>query len=225
MHSTSLIFIAVLFVGSTIAGDPDCEKQQYWPNVYDCSKYYECNTEGEKVEMQCPADLLWNPLLTTCDRPENVDCSWTVGPTQPTTPPTTPTTTPTTRATTLPTVDPSLRCDKDGEYFPDTTNCQAFYECIDGVKQHDICPDPLLWNVHVPGCTVDSDCSQVYGTTPVYCDNGSLTGDVDDCHRFFICQNNHWVGPLQCPNDLYWSEKSKGCVKIEDSDCPKVAKK
>ncbi|XP_072388772.1 peritrophin-44-like isoform X2 [Diabrotica undecimpunctata] len=224
MKSTSLIFIAVLFVGST-RGDPDCEKQQYWPNVYDCSKYYECNTEGEKVEMQCPADLLWNPLLTTCDRPENVDCSWTVGPTQPTTPPTTPTTTPTTRATTLPTVDPSLRCDKDGEYFPDTTNCQAFYECIDGVKQHDICPDPLLWNVHIPGCTVDSDCSQVYGTTPVYCENGSLTGDVDDCHRFFICQNNNWVGPLQCPNDLYWSEKSKGCVKIEDSDCPRSSVK
>ncbi|XP_050505117.1 peritrophin-48-like isoform X3 [Diabrotica virgifera virgifera] len=188
-----LLFIAVLFVGSTTARDPDCDKHQYWPDVHDCSKYLECNPKGEKIEMSCPAGLWWNPLLTTCDNPENVDCK--------------------------PVPNKSLGC-TEGEYFPDTSNCQAFYECINGAKQRQLCPDPLLWNVHLPGCTTSSDCSQVV-PTPTTCTEGDLTGDVDDCHRFFICKNDKWVGPLQCPNDLYWSEKAKGCVDIKDSDCQK----
>ncbi|XP_050505108.1 probable chitinase 10 isoform X7 [Diabrotica virgifera virgifera] len=162
MHCSSIIFVAVLFVGGTIA--------------------------------------------------------WTVGPTESTAPPTPAPTTANPTGTTIP---PWLRCDVNGEYFPDTTNCQAFYECINNVKQHMICPDPLLWNVHLPGCTESSDCSQIEtSTTPASCTNGDMKADVNSCHYFYICESNQWEGPIQCPVELYWSASKRGCVKIEDSDCP-----
>uniref|UniRef100_A0A6P7G5P0 Peritrophin-48-like isoform X2 n=1 Tax=Diabrotica virgifera virgifera TaxID=50390 RepID=A0A6P7G5P0_DIAVI len=117
-------------------------------------------------------------------------------------------------------VDLSEQCNKEGEYFPDRTNCQAFYECINGEKKHNICPDPLLWNVHIPGCSINSDCSQVStSTTAAYCEDGDLTDDPANCNIFFICEGHRWIGPYNCPKDLYWSEKTKGCVQRQDSDC------
>ncbi|KAJ3664247.1 hypothetical protein Zmor_008431 [Zophobas morio] len=59
--------------------DPDCP----WPSpdrylfVYpgDCTKYLEC-VYGEKVVMDCPDGLWFNPTLLVCDYPYHSGCAW-----------------------------------------------------------------------------------------------------------------------------------------------------
>jgi len=243
---TSSFAYSVQDVTTAPPEDPDClGDERYWPDIYDCAKYFACNAQNIKVEMKCAEGTLWNQLLKTCDNPQNVDCSWTVTSTEGSTvPPTemsttqsptiepTPTSEPATGTTgNPPTVDPSFLCDTELEYFPDPYDCRGFYQCLHGVKEREECPEPLMWDVRITGCSISSDCSQVVSTTtsttpdgtttpkPHVCENGDLTGDSLDCHRFFYCQNNKWTGPLQCPADLYWSQTKKGCVVLAESDC------
>ncbi|XP_056642648.1 probable chitinase 10 [Diorhabda sublineata] len=214
----STTFVIILFACSGQAQvdiDPDCEIQQYWPNIYDCSKFYECNAAGEKQEKQCPDGTLWNQNKQTCDMPYSTDCSWTV---------TTDSTYETTTSSAS-TVDPQWKCDVEGEFFPDTEDCRGFYECKRGIKQHNYCTVPLLWNVNIEGCSTQSDCSQVVTTTEATttttsrCTNGDFKIDPKDCHQFYYCENNIWTGPVACPADLYWSEHLQSCVKKSESDC------
>ncbi|KAJ8924986.1 hypothetical protein NQ315_001151 [Exocentrus adspersus] len=46
----------------------------YLPDPQDCNKYYEC-IFGQTITSQCPASLLWNRYVFTCDYPEHVKCN------------------------------------------------------------------------------------------------------------------------------------------------------
>ncbi|XP_072388786.1 protein obstructor-E-like isoform X1 [Diabrotica undecimpunctata] len=213
--------------------DPDCTDGQntFYPYPYDCKMFYEC-LDYKRYLLSCPGDFMWNQKLNKCDQKDAVDCSHII-------PEPESTSAAPQHSTAIPdqsTVDPDLYCDEDLEYFADPYNCQGYYQCLNGIKQHEFCNEGLLWNVHIPGCDEESDCSQLLvstevtgaptalpteGTTASVCQEGDRNEYIPDCHRFYECENNRWIGPLQCPSDLYWSQEIKQCVTIEQSDCNK----
>nr|QAX32945.1 peritrophic matrix protein C3 [Diabrotica virgifera virgifera] len=220
--------------------DPDCKdgKNTYYPYPYDCKKFYEC-LDSIRYILSCPGDFLWNEKLNKCDDKDTVDCSHIIPEPDSTSvapQPSTDVTEPSTAVPNPSTVNPDLHCDIDLEYFADPYNCQGYYQCLNGIKQHEFCNEGLLWNVHIPGCDENSDCSQLLvstektdaptaapteSTTSSVCQEGDRNEYIPDCHRFFECQNNRWVGPFQCPADLYWSQANKRCVVLAQSDCNK----
>lgn len=52
----------------------DPNHQVYFPHD-DCSKYYICTYEGNKLEQNCPAGLHWSQSHSYCDRPELAQCT------------------------------------------------------------------------------------------------------------------------------------------------------
>ncbi|XP_028144354.1 probable chitinase 10 isoform X2 [Diabrotica virgifera virgifera] len=219
------------------------ETFEYYP--YDCQKYYSCSKGAPQVNT-CDNGLYWNDKVKACDVKEDVDCSNIIpfpahiipepDSTSVAPQPSTDVTEPSTAVPNPSTVNPDLHCDIDLEYFADPYNCQGYYQCLNGIKQHEFCNEGLLWNVHIPGCDENSDCSQLLvstektdaptaapteSTTSSVCQEGDRNEYIPDCHRFFECQNNRWVGPFQCPADLYWSQANKRCVVLAQSDCNK----
>lgn len=57
--------------------DPDCRNSDSYlfPYPGDCTKYYEC-ANSQKIEMDCPSGLWFNPTLTICDYPYQAGCEW-----------------------------------------------------------------------------------------------------------------------------------------------------
>merc|ERR1712106_781047 len=66
---------------------PDCshdpETPLYQPHQYDCSLFWQCTPDGRACLQECPAiseeqgggRLSFNPEISVCDWPENVDCT------------------------------------------------------------------------------------------------------------------------------------------------------
>ncbi|XP_065087957.1 probable chitinase 10 [Ochlerotatus camptorhynchus] len=52
----------------------DPNHQVYFPHA-DCTKYYICTYEGNKLEQNCPAGLHWSQAQSYCDRPELAQCT------------------------------------------------------------------------------------------------------------------------------------------------------
>merc|ERR1711892_285468 len=69
---------------------PALETPLYQPHEYDCSLFWQCTPDGGACLQECPAiseeqgggRLSFNPEISVCDWPENVDCT-TVEPTEP----------------------------------------------------------------------------------------------------------------------------------------------
>ncbi|CAH1280469.1 unnamed protein product [Diabrotica balteata] len=237
-HAKSTFDHAIINLLKDIAEDckNGLEVFEYYP--YDCQKYYSCNNGAPEINT-CHDGTYWNDKVKACDIKEDVDCSNIIPFPAHIIPEPESTSAAPQPSTVIPdqsTIDPDLHCDKDLEYFADPYNCQGYYQCLNGIKQHEFCNEGLLWNVHIPGCDEESDCSQLLvstevtgaptafpteGTTASVCQEGDRNEYLPDCHRFFECENNRWIGPLQCPADLYWSQENKKCVTIEQSDCNK----
>merc|ERR1719309_188496 len=89
-----------LALGNPVADLPSSEtcngEQQegiFYPDYADgCHSYYEC-VNGRKIAFNCPANLLWNESINTCDYPSAVTCKASYSTTSP--PPTPTTTSPT----------------------------------------------------------------------------------------------------------------------------------
>ncbi|KAK9718351.1 Chitin binding Peritrophin-A domain [Popillia japonica] len=70
------ILLALPLVKSDPVGECPAENGEYdvlLPDSSDCAIFYKCN-EGEAVVQDCPDGLAFNPELTVCDYPANVDC-------------------------------------------------------------------------------------------------------------------------------------------------------
>ncbi|XP_072388770.1 uncharacterized protein [Diabrotica undecimpunctata] len=170
--------------------DSDCIKNEtkYYPDPYNCTQYYVCDVQNQKVLKKCTQGKWWNDLIQACDVIQDGVCSSASS--APTTAASERTSSYETTAaystssyettssavfsTTLSsTIDPSsdVTCDTELEYFPDPDDCRKFYQCYGGIRRHMECSFPLLWNVEEEGCKEDSDCSQIVRTSVHYITN------------------------------------------------------
>lgn len=52
----------------------DCTPGAKLAHPQDCSKYYICDVDNHRSTFECPSDLLYNPVTTTCDAADTVTC-------------------------------------------------------------------------------------------------------------------------------------------------------
>ncbi|OXA39716.1 uncharacterized protein LOC110861104 [Folsomia candida] len=138
------VYSAVGFLGC-VTGQEICNDGERYSPHPECKFYWDCNSGGDPILRQCPADLFWDVAITACNLAENVpEC---VGGTRPpitnTTIPATTGPTMTTRATTTPsttTIRPTTTTRRPTA-APCTTPC-----CIDDV--HDGLSGPLNLTFH-----------------------------------------------------------------------------
>lgn len=113
----------------------------YFPSLTDCTRYYQCNTLNQAIPVQCPIGLEFNPISLQCDWPGICVITTTEIPTtqEPTTQ--TPTTTETPVITEGPLPNP--KCTDGVTYFPSTTDCTQYYQCVNGQAIPVQCPAGL----------------------------------------------------------------------------------
>jgi hypothetical protein len=73
LFSTIVMFV-VLVMASAATVSAICENDGIFPSPDDCAKYINCQ-DGVAHELTCPAGLLFNPVTSTCDWAENVECA------------------------------------------------------------------------------------------------------------------------------------------------------
>lgn len=146
-----------------------------YPDVYDCSSYFEC-THGFPYVEHCPPGLLFNRNLSVCDYPKAIDPPCVPLPYPSTIPP------PRARADSKPAGDsvdttkapitpsPWFTCPEPYGIFVDVYDCASFFSCSDGRPYLEPCPPGLEFNKNVSACdypsNIDPPCHAIpYPTT------------------------------------------------------------
>lgn len=117
-----------------IPNDPLCSTNatHYLPDPNDCHKFFECDN-GMLKNFTCPDGLFFNPVLSVCDWKKPSSCNQT-------------------RDEKF-NIRSDSECASEGiHYIPDPQNCQSFFECDNGKKQHFTCPGGLFFNPEFQIC-------------------------------------------------------------------------
>nr|XP_022904614.1 chondroitin proteoglycan-2-like [Onthophagus taurus] len=163
--SVSILLAIGFLTTSAIPNCPDRNEEfaTLLPHESDCSKFYKCEA-GVAVVYDCPAGLYFNPVLSVCDYPEEVDCGGSGGSAG--------STSPTEGSTeggnggspgggsTVGGGSDGPECPaEDGEFvtlFPHT-DCSKFWKCDRGVAVEQNCPAGLLFNPTLLVCDYPED--------------------------------------------------------------------
>ncbi|XP_050408361.1 fibropellin-1 isoform X7 [Patella vulgata] len=78
---TFLILATCLVYAIRTGATAACTHGAFIPHA-DCSKFYRCNW-GSKIEIDCPPGLQFNPAVSVCDWPDNVECTSGTNPASP----------------------------------------------------------------------------------------------------------------------------------------------
>lgn len=107
-------------------------------------------------------------------------------------------------------------CNKqaDGTFYKDFTDCKRYIACVGGRSLHGSCPDQLLFNSTTASCDYSSR---------VHCSSCPRTGMktyglAGSCSKYVRCLSGV-AEYLQCPDDLYYDERSDSCNLQSEVDC------
>ncbi|XP_019545234.2 probable chitinase 10 [Aedes albopictus] len=112
----------------------DPNHQVYFPHA-DCTKYYICTYEGNKLEQNCPAGLHWSQSNSYCDRPELAQC------------------TPAKNDVDAPLLEcPEVEQEDDMAVFFPHEDCTKYYVCSHRHPYEMDCPEGTYWNAQENVC-------------------------------------------------------------------------
>lgn len=113
------------------------------------------------------------------------------------------------------------QCRDSNGFYPHEKQCDRYYECKNGTKSENLCPDGLMFN-HLASpkylrCDYpfDVDCSNrplVQNAQPTEnCPHlWGLYPDVNDCGRFWNCVDGISYS-FRCPEGLAWNDLTARC--------------
>jgi hypothetical protein len=164
----------------------DCpEPNGFFPDAYQCDKYYECR-DGKIKEKLCADGLVFidaGPNVEKCEFAFAVDCA---------------------DRPELQPPQPSMNCPRKNGYFAheDTAVCDKFFFCVDGMFNAITCPAGLVFSNKTGTCTWPDQAKKQY------CSSGELFDfncpamvgereagemvhprfpDPKDCQSFYVC--------------------------------------
>ncbi len=86
LHETfNLLVISLIFIYLTNVVSAECNNGELYPNPVDCQLFHQCSN-GVLYDFSCPEGLYFNPDLSVCDYPSNVNCPVPTSSTPSTTP-------------------------------------------------------------------------------------------------------------------------------------------
>lgn len=198
-----------------------------FPSLTDCTKFYQCDALGVAVEFQCAEGLQFDPVLLTCTWETGLCVittteavltttgeEFTTTPEVHTTTPQVPTTTTTTEAITSDTTPeigtsevPNVNeeCTEGVTYFPSSTDCSKYYQCVDSGQAVQMnCPPGLEFHPIELVCDWPNGFCLIDGTT-------STEGTVP----------TEGTGPTEEPGSTTEApEINEECPEIDEIDNP-----
>ncbi|OQR68987.1 Hemocytin-like [Tropilaelaps mercedesae] len=103
------------------------EANGLFPDAVNCDHFYHCSNNFP-FHKPCGAGTLFNPVLKICDHPENVQCVQRE------------------------ILVPMFECPMPTGIFRDPRHCNWFYQCVQGVAYHKLCPAGLSFNPQTSNC-------------------------------------------------------------------------
>jgi hypothetical protein len=209
------LFIALLVVAANSQKFqcPNNKNAQYEDEVQ-CDKYYECH-DGVAREKLCPDGLVFDATirrLNKCDQPFNVDCG--------------------DRTELQPPRGTNEFCPRKNGFFahPDSTNCDAFFQCVDGEYTENKCAPGLHFDEYSGTCvwpaTANREgCHEAKKelkdgfSCPEKAKNDA-NGQVvahphfphpEDCQKFYVCLNGIEPRELSCGAAEVFNDDIKRC--------------
>uniref|UniRef100_T1J190 Chitin-binding type-2 domain-containing protein n=1 Tax=Strigamia maritima TaxID=126957 RepID=T1J190_STRMM len=169
----------------------------------ECSKFYTC-IDGIKPRLiSCRSGFVFNPTLNACDDPENVPgCSLING-----------------------------QCEFPDGFFPDSRQCDKYFECVGGSAVEQLCPDGLVFNdysTRYARCDLPTavDCTRRSALQPA---QPSLncprkwgffkSSNPRACGQFYRCVDGE-AHETDCPEGLVYSDLSGNCEWPDEVDGP-----
>lgn len=177
----------------------------------DCNKYYKCGSDGEAVELSCPANEEFHPVERTCGAPTGRCHSVQVLP--------------------VPVPTPAVRIHDhlcigkaEGERVA-TDMCNSFVFCEGGVGYMRSCGSGLLFNTNAGYCDAAANvlCRELIGPpqgSSPDCQGreGAMLANPYDCSSFYVCQHNAAL-LYYCDNGLFYDSAIGGCNWRENVRC------
>jgi len=130
-----------------------------------------------------------------------------------------------------PTPSPHFECPDEDDYYPNPTNCKAFYQCVNGTAWQQECPADLYFNPILKVCDYKEnvDCKQDTIKTirdveptpsPTFkCpEEQGFYSNPTDCSKFYLCAN-YLAWEQQCPGKLLFNKAINQCDFPEKVDC------
>lgn len=182
-----------------------------------CNKYYKCESDGQAVELSCPANEEFNPVKRSCGAPTGLCHAAPVLPVP--LPAPVPVPTPAVR------VNDHLCIGKaEGERVA-TDMCNSFVSCEGGVGYMRSCGSGLLFNQNAGYCDAAANvlCRELIGPpqgSSPDCNGreGAMLANPYDCSSFYVCQHNAAL-LYYCDNGLFYDSHIGGCNWRENVRC------
>jgi len=120
------------------------------------------------------------------------------------------------------------KCPEDNGFFPDSRQCDVYFECIDNIAEKKTCPDGLLFDLKNPNhekCDLpfNVDCAdrtELQVPQPsLHCPraNGFFTHeDPNICEKFYNCVDGK-ANELTCPPGLIYDDVVGTCAWRHDN--------
>merc|ERR1711926_46929 len=173
-------------------------------------------------EQKCPGILFFNPAISQCDFPENVDCHQNS----------------VDQLIKLrdvdPTPSPTFKCPEEEGLYPNPTDCSKFYQCFNHVAWAGQCPANLYFNPSLKVCDFPEkvDCHQNSNDGSFKLRDEEPTPsprfncptkegfypDATECSKFFQC-SNFLAWEQKCPGILFFNPAISQCDFPENVDC------
>ncbi|KAH8239126.1 hypothetical protein KR032_001120, partial [Drosophila birchii] len=103
---------------------------------------------------------------------------------------------------------------KNADFIPDSANCRKYFICIDGVLVAGDCGKGNLFNANLSVCIVDdkNECCVAD------CTDGEVLLNVQDCTKYFKCQNGEWITE-SCVTGSYFNQELDICQVDSSGVC------
>ncbi|XP_025154073.1 mucin-2-like isoform X2 [Harpegnathos saltator] len=197
-----------------------------FPHKTDCRLYYQC-MDGKKVLKSCRYGHVFNPLLGTCDFPENVKgCGSTYK-----------------EPNTDFTAESTNTCPPAGSpeerKLPHECECTKYYVCYNGEMVLQVCPAGLHYDYKYATCDKPENVHCVRPTSNptklpdinvspalLWCANKPDDTQVPhefDCSSYYMCKNGHTI-LKRCRNGLHYNPLIGVCDFPNNVNCSSSGK-
>uniref|UniRef100_A0A336K6H2 CSON015610 protein n=1 Tax=Culicoides sonorensis TaxID=179676 RepID=A0A336K6H2_CULSO len=200
------------------------------PHSTDCNKFYHCFS-GIAYEGNCPGELYFNPITSSCDYPSNVECK------------------------DKPEDDEEIVCPPPSEtldFIASKIRCDWYYICIQGVPSRQQCAENFHWNDERKRCeeaetancqiglsSTSAPSSTASPSSTTVLPPSSSTSEVPEedekvecpsqqdiefigskvrCDWYYICLQGV-PSRLTCAVGLHWCDERKQCESSETANC------
>ncbi|KZC07073.1 putative chitinase 3, partial [Dufourea novaeangliae] len=169
------------------------------PHEYNCHQYYMC-VDGVQSVQNCKNGLNFDKVKGMCTWWNEVNCGERRG--------------------TTPRPDSCSNWRK--RKIPDKEDCNRYYECVNGIVEHNKCLEGHCFNEIVESCDLPKNTNCCGGGNHPECPTTDSSCKIryphSDCTMYYECRNGRKV-PLKCPHGLRYNEVKQMCDLPQNVNC------